>query len=535
MVNTLRSRRSRWIRPVAASAASVTALGLVGVGVGVAAAPAAWAGTCSSKTGGSSNTLMWTGSSYTCAYEADNGNNKISSWATEFFTSSTAAGFEKRYNCQRQSGGVTVTYVYTNSGGTGIGSSITYTAFNSEDGSRHWTAAVLWNTPQGGSAASTQYIASCSNYRIDANFFYISKASMTGPSTAAAGAPVPFTVTVTAPDGGGTPSGTVALFRQSGDKPSPAGKNCDGTPNGGVDTAVGQAALSSTGTATLNAPGMPDGTYKYYAAYTGKPVTGSGLPGYCLTAPQSGLTPSQSATATLTVGSAPASPVDTVPTAVKATRALVVARASVSTFVSVVEQRGEGDLSVKCPIGEAPQTIYAGSDKVTFSPKRLTPRDGDRGVNLSGYEGIDAILQVTCRPRTAQAVVVGKIGRGSIGPDRLVTVQGGSVISGGLGDDHLIARHAKTALDGGFGNDRLTVRANGGGANGGFGNDQLEARGSGTILNGGVGFDTFTTGLEVAYVNARDGRGGDIVNCGSSKTKVRADEGDILLGGCSVV
>lgn len=97
MVPHLASLRSRPARLLAGAAAGLTALGVVSAGVAVA--PASWAGTCSSKTGGSTNTVMWTGTSYTCAYEADNGNNKIGSWNTESFTSSTAMGYEKRYSC----------------------------------------------------------------------------------------------------------------------------------------------------------------------------------------------------------------------------------------------------------------------------------------------------------------------------------------------------------------------------------------------------------------------------------------------------
>jgi hypothetical protein len=75
-------------------------------------------------------------------------------------------GYVKKFNCQSQSGGVTVTYIYSDAGGTGLGSSITYTAFNSEDGKRHWTGAVLWNTS---SADSNQYNHSCRGYQVYAN------------------------------------------------------------------------------------------------------------------------------------------------------------------------------------------------------------------------------------------------------------------------------------------------------------------------------------------------------------------------------
>ena len=526
----------RRIRITASLAALVTPLAIVGVGAG---ADMAWAGTCSSKTGGSSNTLIYTGSGYTCAYVASNGNNSIGMWATESFTSSTAKGFEKRYHCDHQTGGVTITYIYTDSAGTGIGSSITFTAFNGEDGKRHWTGAVLWNTPDGGSAASDQFNHSCSGYTVQSNLMYISKASLSGPSSAPVGTPVPLTLQVTAPDGGGTPSGTVALFRQIGDRQSPMGKRCDGSSNGGVDPMITATALSSSATATLTLPAQAeDTTVNVYASYLGRPVTSSNLPSYCLAPPQSGLTGALSNSLSITIGAgAPttATPVEVVPAALKATVPLAAARSAASTFVSVVEQRGTGDLSVRCSRTEAVQSFFAGSATRTFGPARLGKRGDGVGVTLRGSPDHSAILQVTCRPISASAVVEGRIGRGSVGPDRLATLAGNGIISGGLGDDRLIARHSGTLLDGGFDADTLIVQADGGGAYGGFGNDRLEARGEGSILNGGPGIDRFSSGSKVTLINARDGRPGDIIVCGSSLTRVRADRGDVVYGPCTMV
>ena len=499
-------------------------------------APASWAGTCSSKTGGSTNTVMWTGKSYTCAYEADNGNNKIGSWNTEFFTSSTAMGYEKRYSCSRQSGGVTITYIYADSAGTGLGSSITFTATNWEDGSRHWTAAVLWNTPKGGTASSTQYYQNCTDYKIRSNLFYVSKASLSGPVSAPENTPTNYTITVTAPDGGGPASGTVALFRQQGSSPSPKGKNCDGTPNSGVDSGVAQGALSSAGTATLTVPALAAGSYTFYGVYAGKPVTSSSLPGYCLTPPQTGLTPATTNSITLVVGDpTPTSgPADVVPAGMKSLRSMPAVPSADSVYVSIAEARGTGDLSVRCPRGQAVQSMYAGSSGMTFAPQRFTPSGDGTGVRLRGRAGVEAMLQVACRPVTSKAVVSGKIGRGSIGPDRMTSRKPGGLITGGLGADRLVARDRRTALDGGFGNDHLVVKAGESAATGGFGNDVLEARADKVLLVGGLGADRFATGTGLILVNARDGQSGDVVVCGSSLTRVRADKGDVLIGPCTV-
>ncbi|MCX6461702.1 MAG: hypothetical protein NTZ03_15510 [Actinobacteria bacterium] len=269
-------------------AASATAVaGIVMFGLIGLAAPASAGGTCSSKTGGSSNKLMWTGSTYTCAYVAASGNLSIGQGRTHTWTSSTAKGYVKRYKCHGQTGGVTVTSVYTNAANTGVGSSITYTAFNGSSGNRHWNAAVLWNTSQKGSVADDQFIHNCStDYSIAVNSSYISKLTMSGPSSIAVGQQASYKVTVTAPDGGGTPMGVVALFRQySNTAPSPVKKNCSGEVVSGKDVAVGSMPLSN-GSAIVKTPtSLPAGTYKMYASYAGTPVTSQGLPAYCLTPP----------------------------------------------------------------------------------------------------------------------------------------------------------------------------------------------------------------------------------------------------------
>ena len=111
--------------------------------------------------------------------------------------------------------------------------------------------------------------------------------------------------------------------------------------------------------------------------------------------------------------------------------------------------------------------------------------------------------------------------RGGSGPDRLFGGRGNDILVGGAGND---------VLNGGPGNDRL---------NGGPGRD---------VLNGGAGDDTITdrrgptivrTGTNTARgwdrVNVQDGRGDDIVICGSRRTIVRVDLGDRVKGHCGRV
>lgn len=127
-----------------------------------------------------------TGSPFTCAYADGSGEKKIGSWDTQSWTSNTAQGYTKEYTCNGQTGGVTITYALWDSYASG--SSITYTAFNSEDGSRHWGAGVLWTTgdaPDQPNVDEAQYIHNCNGEEGDIRsvFAYQSQVSVTNPPT----------------------------------------------------------------------------------------------------------------------------------------------------------------------------------------------------------------------------------------------------------------------------------------------------------------------------------------------------------------
>ncbi|MGI9187975.1 MAG: hypothetical protein ACR2J9_10765, partial [Gaiellales bacterium] len=71
---------------------------------------------------------------------------------------------------------------------------------------------------------------------------------------------------------------------------------------------------------------------------------------------------------------------------------------------------------------------------------------------------------------------------------------------------------------------------------GGPGNDRITATGSGRhLLVGGEGRDTLTGSSGPDFINAHDGRGGDIITCRSATTRVIADTGDIISGPCMQV
>ena len=72
----------------------------------------AGATSCSSSTGGSSDSLMATsnaGSPFTCAYTAGSGKRQIKPGDIQTWTSNTAQGYTKEYTCKGQTGGVSIT------------------------------------------------------------------------------------------------------------------------------------------------------------------------------------------------------------------------------------------------------------------------------------------------------------------------------------------------------------------------------------------------------------------------------------------
>lgn len=200
----------------------------------------------------------------------------------------------------------------------------------------------------------------------------------------------------------------------------------------------------------------------------------------------------------------------------------------------VVNQRGRGDLSARCPANTVMQTFFAGSSGRPFDPGDVMV-NGSEGVSLRNRAGTMADLQVSCRPARAEMAIEGRVGQGSARADSMSAVEAGSVFTGGPGDDMMSVLAARSALDGGLGADWLIIKAVGGQAAGGPGGDRLEADGGGAILDGGAGLDDFRAGKGLVFINARDGRGGDTVTCTSPQNKVMADRGDILRGPCTVI
>lgn len=515
-------------------------------------APAVMASECSSRTGGSNDKVMYAGGGkYTCAYVADNGDNKIGAFATEFFTSSTAKGYEKRTHCSKQSGGVKITSVYTNSGGSQVGSSITFTAINKQDGSRHWTGGVLWNTPSAGQVNGSQFVNSCKGDTIQSNLFRVAKASITGPSVYTPGQQATFTVRVTAPDGGPAFAGGVALYRKGSTTQgaaAPPTTACDGTVADGKDTLLATAPVLSDGYAypTIKGGTLAVGDYQLYAAFSGTP-TGSvkvggttvSTPGYCLAPPQNLLTPALTNAFDLSI--VPGS---------SATN--TTARDSAVESPGAVSQasNGKGTLrvldrtavtpevpSAKCPTDWASLQVGLGSPTQVVDDSDLTWTKQRAQVRADGLpEGTTLRMQLICRPRSAKAVTIDRSVYGSIRNDRLESTQGRSVVFGGWGRDSVLVAHHRTLAMGGAAGDQIVVAASKSAGNGGPGRDRLVATAGGSVLLvGGPGRDVLIGSNGKTRMNASDGQPGDRVVCQSSSNQVIADKGDRVVGPCRII
>lgn len=536
---------------------AVAAMGLGVVGL-TAAVPSAVAGTCTSKTGGSSNWLMYTGNSsspYTCAYNDSNGDTEIGPLQISSWTSSTAKGYSKDTYCDQQTGGVTLSYIYSDSANTGLGSSITFTASNSETSDRHWNAAVLWYTPQGGAPASSQYDNSCDDYQVEANLFHLSTAAFSNPPAKITfGSSGTFTVNMAAPDGG-TLSGTVALFQQTGSTQDPQGYNCYLEPNGGRDPAFASATMTSAGVATIHTPSqLPAGVYKLYAAYGGTPASGLHLPNTCAEPPVSGLTPAVTSTISVQVGNN-TNPAPTIQTSVPGGESCTngvcvgsVAANSAATSVSAAGSHRDPRLTVrnsttkapkaiikKCKIGTQPVQSSVTSGTTEIKHSLIT--DVNRGIAVdtrSLPKRTEVDVQLVCRPANAKAMMMGKIGYGSAHNDRMTARAKGGNVMGGLGDDRLKILRTKGVAFGGPGDDILSVRGAGVAA-GGSGDDRLVATVGATLLIGGNGHDTLIAGPGRTLINAKDQAGGDTVICGRGRTAVLADKADTLIGNCNTL
>lgn len=514
--------------------------------------PAVMASECSSKTGGSNDKVMYAGGGkYTCAYVADNGDNKIGAFATEFFTSSTAKGYEKRTHCSKQSGGVKITSVYTNSGGSQVGSSITFTAINKQDGSRHWTGGVLWNTPSAGQVNGSQFVNSCKGDTIQSNLFRVAKASITGPAVYTPSQQATFTVRVTAPDGGPAFAGGVALYRKGSvtqGAAAPPTTACDGTVADGKDTLLATAPVLPDGYAypTIKGGTLAVGDYQIYAAFSGTP-TGSvkvggttvSTPGYCLAPPQNLLTPALTNAFDLSIVAGSSAATTAVTAAPESARTSQAKSTSQRDHLRVLNRTTVTPQLPKaaCPTDWAALQVGVGSPTQVLDDSDLTWTKRRAQVRVGAVpDGTTLRLQLLCRPRSASAATVDNSLYGSIRNDRLESSHGRSVVFGGWGKDTLLVAHHRTLAMGGAAGDQIVVNASKSAGNGGPGRDRLVAPAQGNVLLvGGPGRDVLIGSNGKTRMNASDGQPGDRVVCQSSSNQVIADKGDRVVGPCRIL
>lgn len=485
------------------------------VGIGFGSTPPAQASTCSDKTGGSNDRLIKADNAETdadgwnCAYVYDF-SVKIGAFMPGYQYHTTAMGYQKTYECHNQTGGVSIDTVYIDGGGVAP-SSQEWWAYNTQDGSRHWRGAVLMMTRKSSKdPAPGQYTKGCVDNTIPFNAIYAVSASMTASATSVdAGSAVTLTIKMSGPDGP-TPTGVkVGVARMAGTSPDP---KTDPLVAGGVIT---DGLLVTT-------MQVAPGSYSYYPVFAGSDWT-------TMTPPSTGWTPAQGKAVVIT--GTTSTPVTARTVAVRPQGVEEVRARRTAPQAVLLSTRGTGDLSLTCPTGSAPQIASAGSRNRAYGAADITVTEGRFRLRAGNSP---THLQLTCRDSALPPEIIGGRGYGSVEADIMTTTVARSFFTGGLGNDRITSRHRGSAIHGGVGADALRLHAQGV-ADGSYGADRLRAEGDGALLVGGPGRDTFTTGTGRVYVNAQDGRGGDTVTCGSSRTVVLYDRGDRLFGPCSVI
>jgi hypothetical protein len=279
---------------------------------------------------------------------------------------------------------------------------------------------------------------------------------------------------------------------------------------------VGQGALTN-GVATIDFPYAEGTSYTFVAKYTGSP-SGQSYP-YAWTSPAAKkLTAAQAASLSEQL------------TAITDS---IAGGVDPQTRTITSTSRGGTAFSMKCPKGEHLINVDAmtsgpvdeiGLASLTSTGVKVQPSAADKGHRVLG--------QIICRPASAKQVTVGGIAFGTAGPNRIALTAVGTGF-GGPGRDHLSSSVAGSSLWGGLGRDTLLVGGASSVGDGGPGADVLIATGSGRhLLVGGLGRDTLVGSFGPDVINARDGHGGDLVDCRSAQTRVVADANDMISGPC---
>lgn len=477
---------------------------------------------------------------FNCAYLQGTGKDKVNAGQSYTSTKTADAGFAEAASCYVTDGPVSVKTSASLPGITPVSRS--WTATNSDwSKTGYWGGSVLWMAQQNSTAPlAGQYSTSCSSstYSLSVNLLADPTVSLTVPSGVKAGTASNATVSVTTNPVVTVSGAAVNVFQMLGTKPASS------------DPKVGSGTVTSNAATVSITP--QTGALAFYAVmdpsnYASAPLLASGWTGWA-----SGISAiegpayASSTAVTRAVDITPRPAGAAGPSAVAGlmwSESAPVSTAAKSWAVStkekpglvtpiVVQQQGKGDLSVSCPTGTVVQNFFAGSPKTTFGPDKIAVGSDGR-VSLANKGGHRAMLQVSCRPATADAAISGRNGQGSARADVMTTVTNGSIFLGGPGNDRLTASHRDSTLAGGLGADILIAKAPGAVLIGGPQDDTLRANGGRALLNGGAGRDTFEAGDGVVFINAKDGRGGDTIQCTSAKNQYLADAGDIVRGPCT--
>jgi hypothetical protein len=431
---------------------------------------------------------------YTCANQEYSGHRKLSPLATYVFLADASYQYGEVYSCSgRDNKYVDVIKAKV------ADFQVSFTATNWDiTKSHHWWGGSLfavYKSP-GGAPDSDSYVRSCGNDdgKIPASFLGKTTMSLNAP-TSAATVGVPFTLTGSiSPGSYGSIDGTkIGIF--------PVGST----------TPVGQGVLSGgTFTATI-LPQVPISGWALQAKYGGSANT----------------IPAASDPVYLNV-SAAGSSVEGTSEVLAGSRL----RASTGPVTAITRRSSNPDrLRLTCAEGSSPVLG-------TLLTNRRLPSDAltytSRGVRVRGdLPSGPMTLQVLCRA-TSAGVSKGAFRAGSVRPDTFSTSRVNSTLLGGVGADRLTIQHRGGTAFGGVGGDTITVMQRGV-AVGGPGRDILVSLVSGAVLEGGPGADRFTGADGDTLINARDGKPGDRITCMSTLNKVLIDEGDLLIGPCTVL
>ena len=513
---------------------------------------------CSSVTGGSSNSLAYSNNGkFECAYTDKNSNNKIGAWNTESWTKSTAINYFKRYDCKGQSGGVDVYSTYLP---TELGSSITFTATNWEDGSRHWWSGVLWGTEQNGKIADDQYIHDCNGNTGDirTNKMYLTTTGITSyPESVAVGSTGSFSISVSAPYGNSPAQGAVYLYQQKdGSATDKANPNTDyiigqGTLSNGVTTIVTNFSGKTVDGSSSTQP--TTGTVLIYAVMPTNPnVAADPAP----TPPNTGWVVSQSASYSVsltsstgqtagiqTVNLADKTKVESANSDVSRLEKLQNAAPAVDNgiFVSNVYGEGYSPITALCIKGYKPLYVQADGENQVVSEDDVSiiKEKGLFGAQVRlphDRANTEVRLQVVCRESNLGVSQLDRLLRGTPRADRVASDLDDEVLFTGMGDDEVDLNHPGAVALTGPGNDRVRLNADNTVANGSLGNDRIEViSGNNTLIIGGPGRDILIGGFGPTRINARDGKPGDKIVCRSPENRVMLDVGDKTQGPCTLV